>query len=267
MILIDRSGSMAEEICYEGHTTTKAEVLAEVVNSLLEEIINRSRRERYVSDYFDVAIIGYNGECAENLLGRGFCTISDIYDMDTPTVPRHLQRTLPSDKRLYTAVERRRWIEPVAQGRTPMGDAMQKARRMVASWCRKHPNSFPPMVINITDGEATDADHNTLRGIADKIKACSTNDGATLLMNIHLAGGGDTSAPVLRFPSESEPLPTLRHSRLLYEISSSLPSLYNEAIMQEKASQPPFKAICYNTPLNDLLGLLAIGTLSMDQLI
>ena len=265
VILLDHSGSMAEEVTFEGRRTTKSEALAEAVNALIEEIICRSHRERYVGNYFDIAIISYSGERAESLLGSGFRSIVDVNSMDVPSFNKHICRTLPSGKRLYSVVERRRWIEPKAEGLTPMGDALRMARRMVASWCRKHPESFPPIVINITDGEATDSSHEKIRTLAESIRACVTNDGATLLMNIHLAEGDHTTAPTLTFPTESDRLPVNRHSQLLYDISSNLPDFYNSTISGNSSAQ--HRAVCYNASLNELVGLLAIGTLSMEQMI
>lgn len=267
VILIDRSGSMAEEVVFQGRTTTKAEALAEAVNSLLEEIINRSRRERYVGDYFDVAILGYGGEGVESLLGSGFKSIVDIDTMDTPTTNRLVCHTLPSGKSFSTIVERRCWVEPQASGKTPMGEALKRARRMVAAWCRKHPESHPPIVINISDGEATDATHQEITALAEGLKRCSTNDGEVLLMNIHLACEHDTPSPALRFPTEGTPLPVNRHSQLLYDISSTLPPFYNASVAELRGEEPPFRAVCYNAPIDDLVGLLAIGSLSMDQMI
>ncbi|MBO7301001.1 MAG: VWA domain-containing protein [Tidjanibacter sp.] len=267
MILIDRSGSMEEEVYFEGRTMTKAQALCDAVNALITEIINRSHRERYVGDYFDLAIIGYAGDKAESLLGSGFKRIVDVSTIDTPVRIIRRTRRLPSGKQFDTLIERREWITPFAKGRTPMGEALKKARRMCAAWCRKHPDSFPPIVINITDGEATDASPDQLRTLASKLRSVSTNDGNVLLVNIHLACQYDTPSPAVRFPSENTPLPVNRHSQLLYDISSTLPSLYNNAIISMQGGVPPFRAICYNSPISELVSLLAIGSLGIDQLI
>lgn len=266
VILIDRSGSMAEEVRFEGRLCTKAEATAEAVSTLLEEIINRSHRERFVGDYFDVAIIGYGGKGVESLLGSGFKPITFVDAMDVPSRTKIVSHTLPSGRRCDTVLNTRHWVEPQASGQTPMGKAFAKARTLVASWCRKHPNSFPPIVINITDGEATDASADEIRALAEQIKSTSTNDGGALLMNIHLASQHDSACPPLRFPAEGSQLPINRHSRLLYDISSTLPPLYNSSIDPSHNEEPPFRAICYNAPIDDILGLLVIGSLSINQL-
>lgn len=266
VILIDRSGSMAEEVTFQGCKTTKAEALAEAVNTLLEEIINRSRRERHVGNYFDIAIVGYGGEGVKSLLGSGFRSIVDIDTMDVPSYAKLTSHTLPSGKRYDTITKVRRWVRPQADGQTPMGEALRMARRLIASWCKKHPDSFPPIVINISDGEATDARGEDIRALAEQIRSVSTNDGGALLMNIHLASYCNSECGSLRFPAESSPLPINRHSRLLYDISSTLPPLYNAFIVASHNEEPPFRAICYNAPIDDIVGVLAIGSLSINQL-
>lgn len=44
VLLIDGSGSMAEEILFRGKRTTKAEAVASITNGLLFELIERARR-------------------------------------------------------------------------------------------------------------------------------------------------------------------------------------------------------------------------------
>ncbi len=65
-------------------------------------------------------------------------------------------------------------------------------RDIAAAWCADpaHAESFPPMVFNITDGEATDCDDaGTGCAVADQIKSLRTADGNVLLVNIHIAAG------------------------------------------------------------------------------
>ena len=267
IILLDRSGSMAEETLFERRKTTKAEALADVTNLLIEEIINHSHRDRYIGDYFDVGVIGYSDEKATALLGGGMHRIVDLDAMNTPLKNIQLQRTLPSGAYCSTLVDRRQWITPEAKGRTPMGDALRMAKRMCATWCRKHPESFPPIVINITDGEATDASREELIKLAESIKSVGTQDGKTLLMNIHIISKYDNISESLRFPAEGETLPVNRHAKLLYEMSSPLPEIYNIPIMELRGGTPPFRAVCYNSSLGELFSLLSIGSLNSHQIL
>lgn len=265
---MDQSGSMAEEILFQGRTITKAEALCSSVNALLEEVVSRCRRERFVGDYLDIGIIGYSGEEARQLLGKGFMSVIDIDAMDTPIESQMITRQLPSGEGFQTIVERRRWIAPQAKGRTPMGLALQLAHRMCATWCKHHPESFPPIVINISDGEATDYPGEKIGSLSEALKSLCTTDGNLLLMNIHLATGSENSAYHICLPSESTELPREnRHLKLLYDSSSTLPSIYNRAIMRLHGGQPPFRAFCHNASITELVGLLAIGTISTDMII
>ena len=50
------------------------------------------------------------------------------------------------------------WFDPIANGQTPMCRAMEVASEVVADFVREHPRCFPPVVFNITDGDANDGD-------------------------------------------------------------------------------------------------------------
>lgn len=95
-------------------------------------------------------------------------------------------------------------------------------------------DSFPPIVLNITDGEASDATPQTLLAEAGSIKSVATRDGNVLLFNIHLAGSG-TQTSAQCFPSNREELPCIRYADLLYDMSSELPACYDDLIL---ASRP-----------------------------
>ena len=53
------------------------------------------------------------------------------------------------------------WVEPLNEGGTPMCAAMDRAGRIAHSWIQTYPQSFPPIVINLSDGESTDGDAAT----------------------------------------------------------------------------------------------------------
>lgn len=269
MLLIDRSGSMDEEVTFGGRLTTKAQAVASVANALIDELINNCQRGRGVGDYFDLAVIGYGGDKATTLWGSGFRRITDVYSMPTTTLPDHIKFTLPDGTTTECIIERRCWVEPTAKGRTPMGDALRTTRKIVAAWCKRNPTSFPPLVINITDGEATDATEEELLALADKIKSTATTDGNTLLFNIHIASEWDNVGPTVWFPSEGEPLPDNRYSRMLWQMSSQLPAIFDQTISQlkEHPCRPPYRAMCYNCPATQLFALLNIGSISIEKMI
>lgn len=62
IILIDQSGSMAETVVIDRKEVVKAKAVAFIVNMLIAELLNRSRREEGYRDYFDIAVLGYHGD-------------------------------------------------------------------------------------------------------------------------------------------------------------------------------------------------------------
>ena len=107
--------------------------------------------------------------------------------------------------------------------------ALSAAAVLAGAWCAlpRNRDSFPPIVLNITDGEASDATPQTLLAEAGSIKSVATRDGNVLLFNIHLAGSG-TQTSAQCFPSNREELPCIRYADLLYDMSSELPACYDD---------------------------------------
>ena len=48
------------------------------------------------------------------------------------------------------------WFDPVANGLTPMCQVLSHAQKIVQRFVEQYPNCYPPIVINITDGDSTD---------------------------------------------------------------------------------------------------------------
>src|SRR3989454_2065449 len=92
--------------------------------------------------------------------------------------------------------------------------ALKEATEITQTWCQEHPNGFPPIVINITDGEATDGD---LVAEARKLTAVSGEEGSGLLFNIHLSS---TAGPSIELPGHANKTPG-QHSKQLFEDSST----------------------------------------------
>jgi hypothetical protein len=86
--------------------------------------------------------------------------------------------------------------------------------------------SFPPIVINITDGQATDGDPGAA---ANGLKDLKTEDGQVLLFNIHVSS---TSALPIEFPSDESRLPD-DYAKHLFRMSSPLPG-YMKTIAREE---------------------------------
>ena len=66
-----------------------------------------------------------------------------------------------------------------------MCEALTLATSTLETWVKEHKFSYPPVVINITDGESTDGD--PLED-AQVLRELSTQDGNVLLFNCHISG-------------------------------------------------------------------------------
>lgn len=273
IILCDRSGSMAEETRFGGQVMRKAEAVACIINMLLGELIHRSRRDDGIRDYFDIAVLGYSGCGVQPLLPAGdrerFIGIGDLVRLPAPVQQRRMLRTLPGGRRTAVEIGQRQWITPKRTATPPCAEHCRQPpywqERGVPSPATA--TNFPPIVLNITDGEASDATPQTLLAEAGSIKSVATRDGNVLLFNIHLAGSG-TQTSAQCFPSNREELPCIRYADLLYDMSSELPACYDDLILASRPGAcPPFRAVGYNCPVEELFAMLAIGTASSSFVI
>jgi len=268
LILIDGSGSMAEELLFQGRRTSKAEAVAAITNNLLFELIERARRSDGVRDYYDMAVLSYGGDDrVESLFGpkNEWLPVSGLAASATPIATATVEFRLPDGRTSLREIPAPQWIAPRAAGQTPMYEALLTARDMIAQWVVRPENadSFPPVVFNITDGEATDGGDEDLRTVCSQIKELGTTDGKALLIHIHLAAG-DALRPLL-FPSADEAGYPSRYASLLYDCSSEMPALFEPAIRRAKGpgALPPFRGMSYNASMAELISILNIGSISL----
>lgn len=263
-LAIDCSGSMR----FRGRPTTKAEAVASVANGLLFELIERARRSDGVRNYYDIAVLGYSGDDEVSSLLPGDRDTLSVTELAAvrPDVRREtVECRLPDGGIALRELPVPVWIEPRAAGQTPMCEALRRIRDLAAAWCAdpSHAESFPPIVFNITDGEATDCDDAELRAVAGQIKSLRTADGNVLLVNIHIAAG-DTPRTVF-FPSAEEASYPNRYAAVLYDCSSPMPEVFNEAIREAKGpgALPPFRGMSFNASAEELITMLNIGSISV----
>ena len=268
ILAIDCSGSMAESILFRGRRLTKAEAVAGITNDLLFELVERARRSDGIRDYYDIAVIGYSGDDEVRSLlpdGEELVPVSALAAREMPVRTEVIEHRLPDGSIALRAIPAPSWIEPQAAGQTPMGEALRRVRDIAAEWTARAANaeSFPPVVFNITDGEATDCDDEELRAVCNQIKALETADGNVLLINIHIAAG-DAGRHVF-FPEADEANYTNRYAALLYDCSSEMPAVFNEAIREAKGpgAVPPFRGMSYNASAAQLVTMLNIGSISV----
>lgn len=269
VLLLDRSASMQQHIRFGNMTAPKSQIVAYTANALITELLDRCRRTDGIRNYYDIAVIGYCGDKVESLLcTEGFSSIKELSTKEPPTSAIVFEQELEDGTKLLTRHSQQNWIEPLANGTTPMYEALHKALGLVEKWCGQPQNqdSFPPIVINITDGEPTDCGDNDLRDVCSLIKRTSTTDGNTLLLNIHICS--DNSLLSVIFPTQEEVTLLNPKARLLADCSSMMPSVLNSTIHDLKGTgaTPPFVGMGYNASVVELLSMINIGSRSITQL-
>ena len=272
VFLLDRSASMEDRLVFGEEKTTKARAVAFLLNGMLEELVARCRREEGYRNCFDVAVIGYGGRGVASLLPEGpshpfFRKPDELAGAPVGTERRFRERVLPDGRTVTTVTETRRWIEPAAEGVTPMHAALKETHGLLRRWIGRHAGlpCFPPVVIHITDGEATDAGEEELSLAAARIRGLATENGNVLLLNVCLARDGE-ERPGILFPASEAELPENPRARLLFRMSSPLPGIYADAVagLTGRPGGTEYRGMGYNTSVMGLIGLLNIGTASLS---
>src|SRR5437588_3876040 len=166
MFLIDQSGSMDDPFGADSDRK-KADGVADAINRLLQNLIIKCAKSEGVRDYYHVGVIGYGGDNTSDRIGPAFGGTLGGRELvpigEIANSPARIdERTKKVDDGAGGLVDQKIkfpiWFEPVANGGTPMCQAFTRAHSILQAWIGQHAASFPPIVINITDGEATDGD-------------------------------------------------------------------------------------------------------------
>lgn len=271
MIMVDRSGSMDEMVNWHNESVKKSEAVASAINNMIAEIIARSQGDDLPGHYFDISVLGYSDDNVYPLLpGVGdswFMTPAELLGSVRYVRTVERQRLLPDGRRVVNSVNERVWIEAGANSRTPMVRAFTGAYTHMAGWCAAHKDSFPPMVINITDGEITDGDPDSLLKAAARLTDLSTTDGNLILLNIHVSGSSDYH---LVFPASDVKLPEERNAKLLHGMSSVMPEFFWSQIREIVGydnSKGGFRGVAYNASVLDLVRMLNIGSSTVNNIL
>lgn len=261
VFLVDQSASMSDLI--GGETPQqKADVVADAINRLLTELSVKCAKEEGVRDYFHVAVIGYGATVTSayggTLAGRDLVPLSEV--ADTPARSENRTKKVPDGAGglTETSVTFPVWMDPVARNGTPMCRALSYAEQLVSRWLAEYPGCFPPIVLNLTDGEANDGDPS---GPAAAIRAQSSADGPVLLFNLHVSDGGGT--PVT-FPDSDAGLADA-YARQLFEMSSPLPPhMRSYAAQLGYSVSDATRGFVYNAEITSVIEFLDIGTRATD---
>lgn len=266
LFLLDQSDSMNRNFGGSREGTSKAKGAADAINRLLYEIIMRCSKGMEVRNYFDIGVIGYGRESdwvgpvfEGELQGRDLVPIAEVANKPAQIETREKDTPDGAGGLVKTTVKFPVWFSPVGGWNTPMCKALDYAYGVLEGWCANNRTNYPPIVINITDGEATDGDPTAA---ANRLTSLGTDDGRVLLFNCHLSEHRGT--PVT-FPDASNGLPS-EFAITLFQISSILPEvLRREAEKEGFAVSEHTRGFVFNADLTDLIKFIDIGTRATSQ--
>jgi hypothetical protein len=254
VILVDQSWSMSGDY----GTGTKAEVAALAVNHILEELVLAGRAGDTIRDRCHVSVIGY-GERVECVVDGMISEIaSSLIEV------KKVKKSIPDGAGglVEVEVEMPIWVQPEANDGTPMHEAFERAAEIIQRWCDDKPDGFPPIVINITDGAATQPD---LTGdAARKVMNLHTTDGSVLIFNIHIAN----NMHQVIFPHNTDQLVGDGFAEFLFDLSSVLPEpLREEAKKHGLPAEPDTRCFAYNAGPVMMIKILSFGSTIGGQLV
>lgn len=256
LFLVDQSGSMQDTM---QNGKSKAQFVADVLNRTLATLITRCTRAEGTRNYFEVGVLGYSGSAAENGLAG---TLSSAVLHPISQIEANPLRVENRTKRVDDgagglvdqSIKFPVWFESKASGGTPMCTAITAAAEQLVAWCDSHPDSYPPTVLHVTDGESTDGDPEAL---ATQLQQISTNDGNVLLFNLHVSTSG---ADPVKFPTSDAGLSD-SYAKLLFRMSSPLPP-HLQKVAEEKGIKATMESrgFVFNGEITEIVDFFDIGT-------
>jgi hypothetical protein len=256
IFIVDQSGSMLDKM---SSGKSKADFVADVLNRSLMELITRCTKSEGVRDYFEVGVIGYGGSGVTNgfsgaLSSQILHRISAIEQNPVRVENRKRKMDDGAGGIVEANVKFPIWFEAKASGGTPMREALTRTAEDIVAWCDTHPDSYPPTVLHVTDGESTDGDPEE---IATHLRQICTNDGEVLIFNLHVSV---LAAEKVSFPVSESGLPD-SSAKLLFRMSSQLPE-HLVSYAQEKGHKVgrESRGFVFNAEAVEIVDFFDIGT-------
>lgn len=263
LFLLDQSFSMEEPL--GNSSNRKCDELVAAINGWLQNMAIRASGDEGIKDWMDVGVFGYRTDQGANpiiesallgpLAGRTLVSITEIgsyparIDTRTQYIPDE-----ETGEMIQVPCEAPVWVDPRAEGGTPMCHMLYHAHELLSAWIVEHPHSFPPIVVHISDGESQDGDPIPY---AEAVKALATEDGNVLLLNCHLSM---TAADPFMFPASDQGLPDAL-ARVLFYMSSVLPEPFlRHAMLEGFPLQPGARGMAFNADMVCLIQFLNMGT-------
>jgi uncharacterized protein YegL len=257
IFLLDQSGSMAQPFGGQPDKR-KADGVADALNRLLQNLVLKCAKADGIRDFFHVGIISYGGSVTSAFGGalteQTMVPISRLANNPLRVEVRTRKVADGAGGLVDQQVKFPVWFEARPTGKTPMCEALRKAKEYVSLFLGIQPKCYPPLVINITDGQPSDGDP---REPAEELCGLSSRDGNVLLFNAHLS---DKKVQPIVFPLKESGLPD-KFAKLLFRMSSVLPPKLLEAAKTDGLTVgPQCRGFVFNADLVAVIRFLDIGT-------
>jgi hypothetical protein len=277
VFLLDQSGSMQELATMQGYELSLTQMASSILNSLLVTVIENASLDTSTGrrkNYCDIIVFGY-GDSVTPLLNPAGVPVP-LPDLAENPRGKQMVRKTKYDRlkgNYVTADEEQPyWIEPTAKNnqRTEMAWAISTAHQAVQGWLsadQRRRASFPPIVINITDGRNNSAKGADPVQEAMKLRQLGTDDGAVLLFNCHITRFNKQS---LSFPHDIAQIRSLNlpqeenvGAEQLFQMSSEIPATMAKRAQDVSGASVSSGArgFVYNASGEDLVRFLSWGTL------
>jgi hypothetical protein len=273
IFLLDQSGSMSEKVTIHGQTYTNGDMATAALNSLLVSVIDNAPFDPQTGrrkDYCDILILGY-GDRVTPLLNQSGAPVA-VADLAANPRGQYQVRVEKKDaiqgKNVIVYETRPFWIECFASSRrTESALALQATYNSIRTWLAADTRrrlSFPPLIINITDGIHNGQGDPIYE--ANRVRQLSTEDGQVLLFNCHITHA-DTEPLV--FPDNIEvirskiaPGQDRQCAEMLFEMSSHIPAsmIQRAQTTFNTGLTPGTRGFLYNADGQDLIKFLNWGT-------
>jgi hypothetical protein len=152
------------------------------------------------------------------------------------------------------------WFDAVASGQTPMHAAFQAVVAPIRNWIGRHPSSFPPIVLNLTDGMYSDLSPAAVVG---ELTQMATADGNVLVFNCHISEKPGAS---VAFPGDTQAAALSGLARELFDMSSMLPDpMRRQAEAKGYSGDSGVRGYAFNADLVTMIDFLDIGTRAIQD--
>lgn len=260
LFLVDHSTSMNEPVMGTEGNPRKSEFVAEALNRVLQSLVVSASKDLDIRPYYQVGIIGYGSEIRSILACSDEEThlawINEIYEHPLRIEDRVRQEPDGEGGMVDITYKFPIWVEPYSRGSTPMRQVFEESYRILSQWVIDHPESYPPTVINLTDGQSNDGQ---VALAAEKLCSLATNDGNVLLITLHTSS--HPSDQSVLYPSSVEQMPDFA-SRAMFNMSSQMPANLRRAAEEILGNEVDLHArsIVYNADIAGIVQGLEIGT-------